>query len=74
MWMCRSRRRAADHRHGSPSEPDIAEEGAWEGSVPVAYPDNLTLANLVGFLPLPTLVYQTSYPRSTRFRGRWLLW
>ncbi len=74
----RSRRRAADHRsherHGSPSEPDIAEEGVWDGVALVSYPNNLTLANLVSFLPLPTLIYQPSYPRSTRFRGRWVLW
>ena len=40
----------------------------------VFYPNNLTLTNLVSFLPLPTLIYQPSYPRSTRFRGRWVLW
>lgn len=40
----------------------------------VCYPANLTLGNLLSFLPLPTLIYQPSYPRSTRFRGRWLLW
>ncbi|CAL8469029.1 g8570 [Coccomyxa elongata] len=74
----RARRRAADHRsherHGSPSEPDIAEEGGWDGVTLVSYPNNLTLANLISFLPLPTLIYQPSYPRSTRFRGRWVLW
>jgi hypothetical protein len=38
----------------------------------VAYPANLTPGNLAYFLVVPTLIYQTSYPRSTRFRGRWL--
>ena len=40
----------------------------------VSYPDNLTLGNLGYFLIVPTLIYQTSYPRSSRFRGRWVLW
>ena len=40
----------------------------------VRYPDNLVLSNLAYFLVVPTLVYQTSYPRSSRFRGKWVLW
>ena len=36
------------------------------------YPANLTAGNLAYFLVVPTLIYQPSYPRSTRFRGRWL--
>ena len=40
----------------------------------VPYPENLTLHNLLYFIPIPTLVYQTSYPRSNRFRVRWLAW
>ena len=51
----------------------ISEEGTEAETGPV-YPDNLTLGNLLQFLPMPTLVYQPAYPRSTRFRGRWLLW
>ena len=59
-------------------EPCIAEtdgEGGAEGGDPgLAYPNNLSLGNLASFLPKPTLVYQPSYPRSTRLRPRWLLW
>ncbi|KAK9805410.1 hypothetical protein WJX73_002289 [Symbiochloris irregularis] len=40
----------------------------------VPYPQNLVLSNLAYFLVVPTLVYQTSYPRSSRMRGRWVLW
>ncbi|KAL3140361.1 hypothetical protein ABBQ38_004622 [Trebouxia sp. C0009 RCD-2024] len=39
----------------------------------VRYPESLALNNLVYFLAAPTLVYQVAYPRSTRFRIRWLL-
>ena len=59
-------------------EPCIAEtdeDGGAQGGAPgLAYPNNLSLGNLVQFLPLPTLVYQPSYPKSTRLRPRWLLW
>lgn len=40
----------------------------------VDYPDNLTLHNLAYFLVVPALVYQTSFPKSKRFRGRWIIW
>lgn len=40
---------------------------------PVAYPENITPGNLGYFLAAPTLCYQVAYPRSSRFRGRWLL-
>ncbi|KAJ8599368.1 hypothetical protein CTAYLR_007027 [Chrysophaeum taylorii] len=36
------------------------------------YPRNLTLRDLRRFYAYPTLVYQTSYPRSHRVRKRWL--
>lgn len=39
----------------------------------VRYPESLALNNLLYFLVAPTLVYQVAYPRSTRFRVRWLL-
>ena len=59
-------------------EPCIAETegdgGGGAGDPGLAYPNNLSLANLVQFLPKPTLVYQPAYPRSTRLRPRWLLW
>ena len=70
---CRSRRRAADQRQherrGADAEPD---EASSLGAA-AAYPANLTAGNLAYFLVVPTLIYQPSYPRSTRFRGRWLL-
>jgi hypothetical protein len=69
MHARRSKKRAADQKGGP-----IAEE-AGEGCEDwPAYPDNLSAGNLLRFLPMPTLVYQPAYPRSTRFRGRWLLW
>ena len=40
----------------------------------VEYPDNLTLNNLAYFLVVPALVYQTSFPMSKRFRGRYIIW
>ena len=50
------------------------------GSEPLAveaddmvYPRNLTARNFAYFLVAPTLCYQLSYPRSPRFRVRWLL-
>jgi len=39
----------------------------------VRYPENLTLNNLLYFLAAPTLVYQVAYPRSQRFRIRWVI-
>jgi diacylglycerol O-acyltransferase-1 len=50
------------------------------GSEPIAvetddmvYPKNLTAPNFAYYLVAPTLCYQLSYPRSPRFRVRWLL-
>ena len=39
----------------------------------VQYPENLVLNNLLYFLAAPTLVYQVAYPRSSRFRIRWVI-
>lgn len=41
---------------------------------PLMYPENLTAGNLAYFMAAPTLCYQMSYPRSSRFRLRWTLW
>ncbi len=38
------------------------------------YPENLRFSNIAYFLVIPALVYQTSFPVSSRFRGRWMLW
>ena len=53
---------------------------ALSGSEPLAvetddmvYPKNLTAQSFAYFLVAPTLCYQLSYPRSPRFRIRWLL-
>lgn len=44
------------------------------GGSRVAYPDNLTARNLAYFLVAPTLVYQMSYPVSSRLRPRRVVW
>ena len=36
------------------------------------YPHNLTVGDLYFFFALPTLCYQTKYPRTERIRKRWL--
>jgi diacylglycerol O-acyltransferase-1 len=41
---------------------------------PVAYPQNLTLKHTLYFLASPTLVYETSYPRTARVRVRRVLY
>lgn len=46
---------------------------AAEDAYAVLYPRNLTLGNMAYFALAPTLCYQPSYPRSGRFRLRWLL-
>ncbi len=66
----RSLKRAADQRERR--APDAEADEASSGGGVVAYPRNLTATNLAYFLVVPTLIYQPSYPRSTRFRGRWL--
>lgn len=52
---------------GSGSEPLAVETDD------MVYPLNLTINNLGYFLAAPTLCYQLSYPRSPRFRFRWVL-
>ena len=71
--VCRCKKRAADlDRKAMPSEPVILEEGAVQAGATLAYPGNLTLANLADFILLPTLVYQMAYPRTSIIRWRWL--
>ena len=38
------------------------------------YPANIELGNLAYFLVAPTLVYQTAYPRASRFHRRKFIW
>jgi branched-subunit amino acid transport protein AzlD len=40
----------------------------------VSYPNNVTIASFVYFLVAPTLVYETSYPRTDRIRMDYVLW
>lgn len=47
-------------------------DGASWSSHVVLYPNNLTLSDLARFFAFPTLIYQTSYPRTKRVRKRWL--
>ena len=53
--------------------PSGGAEADQEYVYAIRYPDNLTLGNLAYFIAAPTLCYQPSYPRSERFRGRWLI-
>lgn len=54
------------------------ERGTQEAQMPggrqLIYPENLSAGNLAYFLLAPTLCYQMTYPRSSRFRLRWTIW
>jgi len=50
----------------TPSDEDFSLDEA-------AYPDNLEMRNMALFIAFPTMVYQTSYPRTQRIRKRWLI-
>ena len=65
-----------DHYQDSrePHIPETIPQGQQVvAAVKLRYPDNIRLDNLAYFLVAPTLVYQTSYPTSSRFRARWVL-
>ena len=65
--QCRLARRQGKLRPG--------ERGSHEpflGFSNVRYPENITLRSLTHFLLAPTLCYQAHYPKSSRFRVRWL--
>ncbi|EFN50697.1 hypothetical protein CHLNCDRAFT_28812 [Chlorella variabilis] len=47
----------------------VVPEGVEEE---LRYPENIVAANLAYFLLAPTLCYQLTYPRSKRFRARWM--
>ncbi|KAL6767189.1 DGAT1 [Auxenochlorella protothecoides x Auxenochlorella symbiontica] len=68
-WDLRCARRAHELRDGERGSGLLPAHG----DPPLRYPENLTLGNLAYFLAVPTLCYQLTYPRSTRFRIRWLL-
>ena len=68
-WDLRMAHRAGELRDGE-------RDSAWvprDCAAQLKYPENLTLRNLGYFLAAPTLCYQLSYPRSERFRLKWLL-
>ncbi|KAI8589896.1 MBOAT, membrane-bound O-acyltransferase family-domain-containing protein [Geranomyces variabilis] len=59
-------RQISDPDGAGPSEADVA--AAVPGMEAISYPDNVTLGNLAYFMFCPTLCYQLSFPRTTRFR------
>lgn len=70
LLECRNARRRNEVRMGERGSSLPICDHAGDA---VRYPENLTANNLLYFLVAPTLVYQVAYPRSTRFRIRWLL-
>ena len=59
---------------GAPSVPSVAAApvSAATADPNGIYPQNLTVGELYFFFALPTLCYQTKYPRTGRIRKRWL--
>lgn len=47
---------------------DLEEELTSPGPAAVRYPDNLTYANYIDYLLIPTLVYELEYPRTSSIR------
>ncbi len=68
--LCRSARRNNEIRVGERGSSGPVYDLAGNA---VRYPENLTVKNLLYFLAAPTLVYQVAYPRSQRFRIRWVI-
>ena len=64
---------AASGVPGPPVAVAPGEDHSEEYVYAIPYPANLSLGNLSYFVAAPTLCYQPSYPRSERFRGRWLI-
>lgn len=71
-WSLRQLKRI-DPRRRWPGEALSGSEPLAVESEDMVYPQNLNLGNLLYFLVAPTLCYQLSYPRSPRFRIKWLL-
>jgi hypothetical protein len=72
----RAARRGGELRPGERgAAPVVDADGGGDGcwSHQLRYPENLSPGNLAYFLAAPTLVYQMSYPRSAKFRTRWVL-
>ncbi|KAI7841389.1 hypothetical protein COHA_005007 [Chlorella ohadii] len=68
-WDYRVARRRGEVRPGERGGSDPPPEGVDEL---LRYPENISLGNLAYFLAAPTLCYQPVYPRSKRFRARWM--
>ena len=64
---------AFDETDDENDQGDGEGEKLMQASEAVQYPDNVTFKNIGIFILMPTLVYQTSYPRTERIRKRWLL-
>ena len=71
-WSLRQLKRI-DPRRRWPGESLSGSEPIAVETDDMVYPNNLSLNNFAYFLVAPTLCYQISYPRSPRFRVRWLL-
>ncbi|KAK9858439.1 hypothetical protein WJX84_002695 [Apatococcus fuscideae] len=59
-------------RQGKVRPGERGSHDPYLGFSNVRYPENITLQNLGHFLLAPTLCYQAHYPKSSRFRVRWL--
>ncbi|KAI8108683.1 hypothetical protein M9435_005100 [Picochlorum sp. BPE23] len=62
-----------DPRRRWPGESLSGSEPLAVETDDMVYPANLSLTQFSYFLVAPTLCYQLSYPRSPRFRVRWLM-
>lgn len=71
-WSLRQLKRI-DPRRRWPGEALSGSEPLAVESEDMVYPQNLNFGDLLYFLVAPTLCYQLSYPRSPRFRIKWLL-
>lgn len=71
-WSLRQLKRI-DPRRRWPGESLSGSEPLAVETNDMVYPKNLSISNFSYFLVAPTLCYQISYPRSPRFRFRWLL-
>jgi len=54
-------------------DPDSVYHKPPSGSLPVNYPDNVSVKNFAFFLLAPTLVYELSYPRTKKIRISYIL-
>lgn len=50
------------------------KRSSGNGSKRMTYPNNVTVRNFLYFLLAPTLVYETSYPRTDRIRPYYIAW